>query len=117
MHQRRKHGVQSALSLRTTSHVCPCCHANCGRRARVLDHYKNSRRRAAYTMEHVEPLSPGSFDVMMKLQRKIDQTFSREHIPKPGRKPAGGVERGCGIVPPFGPCNCYLFIYCGIGAA
>eukprot|EP00971_Amphidinium_carterae_P212917 4225777-Amphidinium_carterae.2 len=28
MHQRRKHGLQSDLSLRTTSPVCPCCHSN-----------------------------------------------------------------------------------------
>eukprot|EP00971_Amphidinium_carterae_P102627 2031534-Amphidinium_carterae.1 len=89
MHQRRKHGTQSDLSLRTTSPVCPCCHTNCGRRARILDHYKTSRRCAAYTLEHVEPLTPKSFDDMMKLQRNVDETFSREHIPKPGRKPVG----------------------------
>eukprot|EP00971_Amphidinium_carterae_P023966 472889-Amphidinium_carterae.1 len=89
MHQRRKHGIQSDLSLRTTSPVCPCCGSNCGRRARVLDHYKISRRCAAYTLEHFEPLTPKSFEAMMKLQRTVDETFSREHIPKPGRKPAG----------------------------
>eukprot|EP00971_Amphidinium_carterae_P342019 6481151-Amphidinium_carterae.1 len=89
MHQRRKHGVQCDLSLRTTSPACPCCNINCGRRARVLDHYKTSRRCAACTLEHVEPLTPKSFDAMMKLQRGVDETFSREHIPKPGRKPPG----------------------------
>eukprot|EP00971_Amphidinium_carterae_P100414 1985973-Amphidinium_carterae.1 len=40
-------------------------------------------------MEHIEPLPPEEFDAMMKSQRKVDETFSREHIPKPGRKPAG----------------------------
>eukprot|EP00971_Amphidinium_carterae_P005279 105588-Amphidinium_carterae.1 len=40
-------------------------------------------------MEHIEPLTPKSFDAMMKLQRSVDETFSREHIPKPGRKPVG----------------------------
>eukprot|EP00971_Amphidinium_carterae_P303202 6024616-Amphidinium_carterae.5 len=89
MHQRRKHGFKCELSLRTSSPECPCCHVNFGRRARVLDHYKTSSRCRAFTVEHIDPLTPDSFDAMMKSQRNVDQTFSRDHIPKPGRKPPG----------------------------
>eukprot|EP00971_Amphidinium_carterae_P137439 2723849-Amphidinium_carterae.1 len=35
-HMRRKHGVQSELSIRTTSPVCPCCKVNFARRARTF---------------------------------------------------------------------------------
>eukprot|EP00971_Amphidinium_carterae_P160458 3180841-Amphidinium_carterae.1 len=89
MHLRRKHNVQSDLSLRTATPECPSCNTNYGTRARVLDHYRTCLRCRNYVLDHVPPMSEEEFAEMMQRERYVDQTHTRASLPKPGRKPPG----------------------------
>eukprot|EP00971_Amphidinium_carterae_P271605 5389359-Amphidinium_carterae.2 len=97
MHERRAHKQFDALSLRTTSPKCPCCDLNFGLRTRVLDHYRTSVRCGRFVMEHCEPLSPTSFAQMLERNQNVDETDSRQFIPKAGRKPPGQRPPMCAV--------------------
>eukprot|EP00971_Amphidinium_carterae_P182653 3624746-Amphidinium_carterae.1 len=56
-HRRRSHNQHSDLSLRVSTTSCEACSLPFGKRWRVLDHLRNSKRCASYIMEHVQPLS------------------------------------------------------------
>eukprot|EP00971_Amphidinium_carterae_P311974 6201393-Amphidinium_carterae.2 len=52
-------------------------------------------------MEYCEPLSPNSFARMLEQNQKVDETHSRQFIPKAGRKPPGQRPPMCAVTAAF----------------
>eukprot|EP00971_Amphidinium_carterae_P042011 825388-Amphidinium_carterae.2 len=100
-HRRRSHQIHPPLSLRVWSPKCACCDLNFGTRSRVLDHLRQSKRCDAYIMANVEPLTPRSFAQMMERNRYLDESGTRQLLPKPGPKPKGVRPPPCSYTPVF----------------
>eukprot|EP00971_Amphidinium_carterae_P326199 6456865-Amphidinium_carterae.1 len=100
-HRRRSHQIHPPLSLRVWAPKCACCDLNFGTRSRVLDHLRQSKRCDAYIMANVEPLTPRSFAQMMERNRHLDESDSRQLLPKPGPKPKGVRPPPCSYTPIF----------------
>eukprot|EP00971_Amphidinium_carterae_P191658 3803166-Amphidinium_carterae.1 len=100
-HRRRSHQIHPPLSLRVSMPKCDCCNLNFGTRARVLDHMRQSKRCASYVLENVEPLTPRSFALMMERNRYVDESETRDMIPKAGPKPKGVRPPTCAYTAAF----------------
>eukprot|EP00971_Amphidinium_carterae_P038350 754119-Amphidinium_carterae.1 len=95
-HKRRAHNVHTPLSLRVSAPKCDACNLNFGTRARILDHFRTSRRCAAWVMDNIDPMTPTTFARVLREARAVDETHSRVVLPKAGRKPAGDRPPQCG---------------------
>eukprot|EP00971_Amphidinium_carterae_P316355 6287999-Amphidinium_carterae.1 len=84
------------LSIRVSSATCAACLLNFGRRARVRDHLRDSRRCAAYVMEHEEAMTPTTFADGLSKSRGLNKSKSGMLLPEPGRKPRGERPPTCG---------------------
>eukprot|EP00971_Amphidinium_carterae_P159249 3157202-Amphidinium_carterae.1 len=77
------------------------CDLNFVKRTRILDHFRQSPRCAAYVMTHAEPMSPRTFASVRMETRHQDESQSRALIPKAGRKPKGIKPPTCAYAPKF----------------
>eukprot|EP00971_Amphidinium_carterae_P210310 4172811-Amphidinium_carterae.2 len=89
MHARRKHGIQTPLSLRLQSNVCPSCSLPFDTRDRALEHLNGCKRCKAYAMSHVDPMTPEELRVVLDREKGANYAWSRHLIPKSGPKPPG----------------------------
>eukprot|EP00971_Amphidinium_carterae_P327985 6459631-Amphidinium_carterae.1 len=89
MHCRRKHGIQTPMSLRLRGARCPACGMVCDNRNRALDHLKNSRRCGAYVMDNCEAMTQEELTEVLDRERRADYRWTRSMTPKPGPKPPG----------------------------
>eukprot|EP00971_Amphidinium_carterae_P328461 6460352-Amphidinium_carterae.2 len=89
MHARRKHGLQTPLSLRLRTAKCPACLMWCENRHRALDHLKISKRCGRYVMENVTPMPEDEFKAVLDRERGVNHLWSRQMTPKAGPKPPG----------------------------
>eukprot|EP00971_Amphidinium_carterae_P325736 6456153-Amphidinium_carterae.2 len=89
MHGRRKHDIQSPLSLRVDGNICPSCQLPFDTRDRVLDHLKNCKRCNKYVMANVTPMTNAALRLVLDKERGANYAWSRAVTPKPGPKPPG----------------------------
>eukprot|EP00971_Amphidinium_carterae_P094815 1876225-Amphidinium_carterae.2 len=100
-HRRRAHQAFSELSMRVRDAQCAACDLNFGLRTRVLDHFRQSPRCAAYVLANVPPMSPRTFEKIRLETKNQNDTQSRLLVPKPGRKPKGLRPPTCAYAPRF----------------
>eukprot|EP00971_Amphidinium_carterae_P165369 3278068-Amphidinium_carterae.2 len=101
MHSRRKHNVQTPLSLRLRSHLCPACDLPYDTRDRALEHVKASKRCRTYVMQHIEPMLPEELRLVLDRERGKSYAWTRPVIPKPGPKPPGEKPPRNAVTPLF----------------
>eukprot|EP00971_Amphidinium_carterae_P170106 3370412-Amphidinium_carterae.1 len=89
MHSRRKHGLQSPLSIRLRTAQCPACLMWCENRNRALDHLKDSKRCGRYVLDKIEPIPEAEFQAILDRERSINHLWTRQMTPKAGPKPPG----------------------------
>eukprot|EP00971_Amphidinium_carterae_P330959 6464269-Amphidinium_carterae.2 len=100
-HRRRAHQAFSDLSARVRTATCDGCDLNFGLRTRVLDHFRQSPRCAAWVRANIEPMSPRTFEQVRLATNGQDESQSRLLVPKPGRKPKGIKPPTCAYAPKF----------------
>eukprot|EP00971_Amphidinium_carterae_P282262 5603482-Amphidinium_carterae.1 len=89
MHCRRKRELENELSLRLASAKCPACGLTAATRNRALDHLRLSKRCRAYAEAHVPMMSREELLRVQAIEQKLDHSWTRTVIPKPGPKPPG----------------------------
>eukprot|EP00971_Amphidinium_carterae_P283427 5626471-Amphidinium_carterae.1 len=101
MHGRRKHDLQSPLSLRLVSNICPSCELPFDTRDRALDHLKTCKRCNRYVLAHIPPMSNAELRSVLDKEKGKDYSWSRAVMPKPGPKPPGERPPRHAVAPLF----------------
>eukprot|EP00971_Amphidinium_carterae_P021029 414973-Amphidinium_carterae.2 len=101
MHARRKRDIQTPLSLRLASHICPSCELPFDTRDRALDHLKTCKRCNKFVMDNVAPMTHAELRMVLDKEKGANYAWSRAVTPKPGPKPPGERPPRHAVAPLF----------------